>query len=718
MASARGLSARSFGGCDNCRGRRVKCDETRPSCLLCKAAGLICKGYGKNIFFVSADDADDSGPLADDPVRFRRLLFTEIERRDMSQQLTLSVPQALVSKKLLRIDQVCDNTPQSESLQLQIGPFGVFRDAVQASERRDSTAELEIDWSFGLEIPDIDEPSCVATQEACSLSPIHHASQSFMANMTNQDIQDVSSLPPSQVYDIADIPDLNATVGNLHEIASMSTDVRDFCLSVNDQAIFNNTTLLHHQMPFNIGIDVRHPFDVSAFPISPSPGISMPVPGDAVFLLKHYTTNVVNLITPFGHKRTPWHILFIPHVKSCLAALTMGENLSHASLTIFFGTLAISASSLGRRSPGIGSIWSRRAKLYGKYAREHCQATLATAYDVPKAAKYKTILMALLTMTQLYNLTANHQHIDFYLVEAEKFIRLKGLNRHKSRKVRLLHHCYAFQRVFYESICVNSNIAHRHEVRKVIESSGSSIYSIDSLSFNMNQPQWRNLPRDMLVLKSLEIGENDLHLERPGIWPPTLYAEIYGVPETIVFFLSCIIRLSKAKEASSRPQPLGTSGLSISTYLDLAKILETCIKEYRPSHNTTSTEKDASKPNGDLKPDGSALITGALQNALEIYFYRKIYDVDTSILQHLVSNVLASLTLHQCLELDFASNGSLCLVWPAFIAAREAEDATVRKAFSEWFENCARSSGLKTFNVTLKTVEDAWTRRATCATAS
>ncbi|KAI0430313.1 arginine metabolism regulation protein II [Xylaria sp. FL1042] len=713
MASAKGLSARSFGGCDNCRSRRVKCDETRPSCLLCEATGLICKGYGKNIFFLSADDDDNNAPLADNQVRFRRLLFTETERHDMSQQLTLSVPQASVSKKLLHTDEVCETILQSESLQLQIGPFGVFRDTIQKSERRDSQTELEVDWSLGLEIPDINEPSCSAAQEEPGrFSPIQQAHHPFLANMTNQYIQDVPSSPPSHINGITDTPD----IGYLGAIAPISAEPRDYCLSVNSQAFFSNSTLPPSDMFSNIGIDTRHPSSASAFPISPFANVTMPVPGDAVFLLKHYVTNVVNLMTPFGHTRTPWHTLFIPHVKSCLAALTMGEDLSHASLTIFFGTLAVSASSLGRMSPAPGSIWSKRAKLYGKSARGHCQATLATAYNVPKVTKYKTTLMALLTMTQLYNVTANHQQIDFYFVEAEKFIRLKGLNRPKSRKVRLLHHCYAFQRVFYESLCVSTNSTHRREVRKVIESSESSIYSIDSLSFHVIPPQWRNLPRDMLSLKSLEIGENDLHLERPGIWPPTLYPEIYGVPEILVFFLSCVIRLSKAKDSSAQQQAFG-SGLNIASYLDLAKILETCIKQYQKPHNNTTTEKDPSRANEDPKANGSALITSAVQNALDIYFYRKIYDVDASLLQHLVSNVLASLTLHQCMSSAVAVGGSLCLVWPAFIAACEAEDVTVRKAFSEWFENCARTSGLKTFNSTLKAVEEAWTRRVPWWTA-
>lgn len=32
-------------GCNNCKGRRVKCDETRPQCIKCVRSGRVCEGY-------------------------------------------------------------------------------------------------------------------------------------------------------------------------------------------------------------------------------------------------------------------------------------------------------------------------------------------------------------------------------------------------------------------------------------------------------------------------------------------------------------------------------------------------------------------------------------------------------------------------------------------------------------------------------------------------
>jgi arginine metabolism regulation protein II len=81
--------------------------------------------------------------------------------------------------------------------------------------------------------------------------------------------------------------------------------------------------------------------------IPPSVTTDSSVPHDAVYLIKHYSTIVLTLLTPFRHSKTPWHVLFVPHAKSCLAALTLGEVLDHASLCAFYATISISAFSLG-----------------------------------------------------------------------------------------------------------------------------------------------------------------------------------------------------------------------------------------------------------------------------------------------------------------------------------------------------------------------------------
>ncbi len=347
------------------------------------------------------------------------------------------------------------------------------------------------------------------------------------------------------------------------------------------------------------------------------------VPQDAASLLKHYTTTVITLLTPLRHTKTPWHVLFIPHIKHCLAALTLGEQLDHASATAFYGSLAISAFSLGGVSRSL--MWRDRGNSYKQRAREHARLMLKTAYDILKTAKYKAILMALLTMVQLSMFAGTREQTDCYLVEAEKFIRLRGLNRRKSRKVRLLHHCYVFERLFHESIFIDGTASQqRNHVRKAIESSGLAIHSRDSLSFRL--PQFNNLDEEMSVVKTQEEGENDLHLGCLGDFPPTLYPEMSGVPESWMLLLSMTIRLGKEKDSAEAGNTSNVSNLK--EFAARAKAIERRIHRLQPPRLDTAS---ATSNQCELQVLDNML--DAVQQALVIYFYRRVYDVDASMLQ-------------------------------------------------------------------------------------
>jgi len=53
-------------------------------------------------------------------------------------------------------------------------------------------------------------------------------------------------------------------------------------------------------------------------------------------------------------------------------------------------------------------------------------------------------------------------------------------------------------------------------------------------------------------------------------------------------------------------------------------------------------------------------------------------------------------------------HGSAGFIWPAFIAACEAEDVEVQESFTTWFEISARRSGLSGFTETLTSIRKIW----------
>lgn len=433
---------------------------------MCAYFGLTCAGYGKNLFF------DSRNPEA--KIRFRRPLLTEAERERMSQWLVSSAPPKSTFQLLSRIDDECESLASSGDFQLSLGPFGVFKvhqdQAIQNATPDESESLPPVD--------DFENPSAGSpNQEEIPMMDSFSIDIGF------------SQLSPLFMQSLLEPPD--------HAPNSSPPDLIDLLI---DQRQIVDTSLSRHQeySPTQlVSESYCHPPILPDF-LTPGSDTSCSLPQDAVFLIKHYSSIVISLMTPVRHKKTPWHILFIPHAKDCLAALALGENMSHASLCNFYGTLAISAFSLGGVSRS--ESWLERGEMYLRKAQHHATLMLLTAYDIPKPAKYKYILMAILTMVQVSSFSGNRDHAEGYFLEAEKFIRVKGLKRKKSRKVRLLHHCYVFERMFHESIFVcaaNSN--QRRHVRRAIESSGLAPASVDGLSFRLYK--WKNLRQEMLRVR-------------------------------------------------------------------------------------------------------------------------------------------------------------------------------------------------------------------------
>ncbi|KAF5988752.1 transcription factor ARG81 [Fusarium bulbicola] len=673
-----GRRTRSFGGCVTCRSRRVKCDEGRPGCSMCNISGLDCGGYSKDIFF----DFDD--PSSTGVARFRRPLLTEQERERLSEQIAQDVPPELASWHLSQIEEECEKT--STDLQISRGPFGAFRLTQQLPSDPLSTLDeieedaIEVSQIHAVEeedqllLPDFDDDVeiVVSTLDfdtgTCPRDAQHHISDEHNALIPRTDwLKALESFPVSSWLDPAnfDLPDwwdpvamgIETAVPWVGESASAQKPPSPFARSSTIE-LGSPRLYLSHLSPSSGSVSSQ---------------VDTDVPRDAVLLVKHYATIVLRGLTPYRHSKTPWHVLFLPHVKSCLAALTLGEKMDHASLCAFYGTLSISAFSMG----GIhGSTkWLDQGTAYYQKAHFHVCLMLKTAYDIPKTAKYKSILMALLTMVQIAILSGNRDEAEYFFLETEKFIRTNGLNRRKSRKVRLLHHCYVFERLSHESTFTQNtlNLDHRNRVREAIEASGASAYSQDSLSFRLTA--WSNLDQDMHKVKGQEEGENDLHLQNPGIWSATLYPEIFGVPELHLFMLSLVIRLAREKEQNQ--DELINSGLTLKEFMARAKAVERWIKQLHVLRQSIWMVEAPVDPEHQQSVNLLNSLADTMQHALSVYFYRRIYDLDPSMLQKHVLGVRDRLLEFDALDAGMGY-GSLRLIWPAFVAACETDDNDIR----------------------------------------
>lgn len=332
----------------------MKCDEARPKCSTCIAYGLDCDGYTRNIFF---DVGDDEGPT-----RYRQLLFSDDERKQMNLLMTKEVPFSKTHRTIAAIDQECEVSAitSEPAWSVRRGPFGAFKLLVgsgidqyhagpKALVRIPSPSLSDINFMdpSTFQLPDWLEASSLFDFDACAMSP-------FNTN-NHVDIQEDLGSPTTSIGDSFD-----------RWLTSPSASTP--C----------NPSALEH----------------------------------APFLLKHYAENIISSLTPFRHTKTPWHVLFLPNAKTTLASLAMGDLVDDANMTTFHGILAISALSIHNSS--LANKWHLNASEFGAKAQKHLKIVLRHALDRPKIFKYKSILMAIITMIQV-SVSSIHSSTDTYL---------------------------------------------------------------------------------------------------------------------------------------------------------------------------------------------------------------------------------------------------------------------------------------------------------------
>ncbi|OGM41281.1 hypothetical protein ABOM_009759 [Aspergillus bombycis] len=651
---------RSLGGCATCRSRHVKCDETRPSCLVCRNLGLACEKYEIRLVF---DAIDTQGS------RCRRPLFTEDMRQRMSEQLVDSVNPDDAATLLFRIDDRCEEQEQHPDSHFNtcLGPFGAFR-----------APQPELRLTEALACP----------------------------SMTS---------PPFQHVPIAD--DFNTVFEGalindpLMECLFGGMDVNtagDFQM----ESFFNTTGTENHeispQQSVTEGSDMLMGLPSLSQHIQYTPTIPSLAPPDAPFLLSVYKNQVIRLFSPVQSRKSPWQILHVPSAMGTFAQLTMGEQPGNARLCIFYAILATGAymQRATSTSQGHREYWQKPSESYAVSAQNYLKMALRDMSVTLKKSKYKDILIALMCMNTVFAYQGNEDRIRRCLLDCENWIRFRGIPKtRKSRKVRLLHHCYVYLRIFYESTSVSH--VRGSSVQQETDASPDTVTSVaSSRSFRLRQWEGR-LDQRMNELKEQHLGENDIHLEIPGRWDSTMYPHAFAMPETLLFLLSQVTRLGNERDMSDLDG--GSSILDFRQFSSRARSLERCICTWRPPSTPFHDEDDEDvNNNGDFQTNStlSNHMVLALHKALLIFFYRRIYDVDPTILQDKVWQIQDSLSRCDCGDIPTAP-----LLWAAFVAACEALDPALRDWFTNWFNRSFKASGLQNFKFALNIAKQVWEKQ-------
>ncbi|KAM5349043.1 hypothetical protein ACJ41O_008866 [Fusarium nematophilum] len=659
---------RTFTGCRTCRSRHAKCDEAQPECGTCKRLGLTCGGYGARLFWITDDSVARPEMQQSHRGEYRYPLFSEHDRRVMSAELCESLGKQTTIDILADIDSACEKLQGSSSLIK--GPFGVFSSADEPPPVVDVVTS---------------SPETGASND--SITSVYPETEGFIEEIKRHDWPDhiggddldlfVGPLDPALSLDPED-----HTSDQLMQDGSMGNFFLDNSMGVEGLALFS-PNFISQAIESEANGNAEDHYDPPSFnhlgsDVTPCPrglpqanGGHFGLPEEAEPLLRYYRKHIDNMektgMQANPNRKSPWQIIFLPCALETFAELSLWNEASHTRSTIFYTLLAHSALQLhtSNKPTSFSCNWREVGLKNHERAQHHLRNALQHEMFGPRQANYKELLMAILgmAMTSLYNGT---HAFRVFLLDAERLIRLRGLVNRNPFKTRLLHHMYTHLRVIAESIslCVEAPANSSED--------GNDRGLVQGRTFRVAEDAL-NIGLDPAQEKSDDVGFNDIHLEIQGRWTHTLYPVIYGIPESLMTLLSQTVSLSNEKtrlETVARCNPQVSVALARHT-----KTLENRIWAWtlaldpmgppKPTRLTPGVDQELMS-----HPQVRSMAL-AIHQALIIYFYRRVYDMNAMILQDLVKKTLDH--LEPCLgelieDQDFATS----LAWPAFVAACEA----------------------------------------------
>lgn len=211
----------------------------------------------------------------------------------------------------------------------------------------------------------------------------------------------------------------------------------------------------------------------------------------------------------------------------------------------------------------------------------------------------------------------------------------------------------------------------------------------------------------MLMEKDPEMAQRDLHLAIPGYWGSTLFPTVYGVDEIFLMLLSQVIRLANERDLSMMSGELVNARLSLKEFWTRAKALERAIDHLLSPPSYAHSQASTQHPRSTVTSTAQAMY-----NALLIFFHRRIYEIDSRMLQGKVDEMRRCLIEAKQEEGYHDDSNSAALIWPAFIAACEAITPDLQSYFSTWFELCARTTALVHASVATTIFQTIWSKRS------
>ncbi|PLB53800.1 hypothetical protein P170DRAFT_396485 [Aspergillus steynii IBT 23096] len=683
QSASRTRRSHTLGGCNTCRRRHVKCDQKRPSCQMCKVMGMVCEGFSDEIRWMPSRKHQQSHrnpkPRGLNSTKHgaRRHLYTEQSRLSMSDALGAELVSGSIDASLAEIDVKSRDPERPMNEDIVIGPFAVLDFPPAPEERSQSPQDPATEMNHDLPVEDL-PPDDLYTSSLTRMDAL-------------PDLNDF--LQWSDIFMLgSELP------GSFFQDHFKSQTYQTFPHRDEDQtSTAHETALASSRNEIWSTVPSQTPVDLN--------GLSVGVPSDAPFLLRHFQDQVIPRImaVPLIEK-TPWKLLNVPSALVTYTDLTfMGsQSISHARQANLYCLLACSAMHLSL-NPSFGIVgsaehWKQLTDRTYNLAKDHMQRSLKDETYEPKKAKYKDQLMAICALTEFAVLSGQQQDARCYMVDAERLLRLRGLpKRNISQKARLLHHVYTWLRIVGESTyALHDYTPHESFVKNINRHSrcerlaanghtdmgGESDLRLDD--FLRIQPRPSDSDLNIDEPKDDEIGLHDIHLLDSRQFSGTLYRQIYGIPETWLSLVSQTTRLANVMETLKVLRSTSKSREGVLEALDVLQRrsarLENMICSFKHSKASNPAPDQA-----DISVAPHHHFIRALDSALVIFFYRRIRQVHPSILEGHIDDVISALQDFNA-SLTEGSQTGPGTVWPLFIAGCEAMTSVRRESILSLLE--------------------------------
>ncbi|AMD21515.1 HER237Wp [Eremothecium sinecaudum] len=455
-----------------------------------------------------------------------------------------------------------------------------------------------------------------------------------------------------------------------------------------------STTLakLHHNLPLQISSS------------------ALKINGLMRFLMRHYSQNVVEVMSLVSLPSNPWITIYLPRALNAMGELAAIGHTSNSRNTILNAILALSCFDLRNKFPSKSDEAKYFLNLNCQFMNQ-ALSFLKLCLDLTiKDEKYKDVLAAILVVVSVEIRCGSTMDFQRYLNICEWYIhdRMK-LRPLCSPKARYLHRIFALLKLIQSSTAIDK--VSDKELNSEVRNSGGSTMMSDLLTRNSKNEKTGACetffskdgisieisPVERIVLESAECGTT-LQLINEEL----LKDAFYGLPVSIVLLFADCIELIRKKNY------FRNKGLSISSDFEKSfLVLEKRLQNWEPEWNFWKDDRKLEFIN-ELS-EGIYHHTMSFYNGLIIYYYSMGRDFNINSLQSYVLKVLNHLTpLDKIINVKQSRINPLA--WQSLIAGCACTDTNMQFAFKTWMTQFA-NGGVGPYYGALQVMLEVWRRR-------